>query len=1707
MDSVGEDDLCWLQLEDFRMLLIKTIEPSRISPYLRQCQVISAEDEEQLFNDPALFIRRRKVGALLDILQRTGVKGYTAFLESLELDYPQVYSRITGKEPNRTFSILVDTAGESGLTQFLMTELSRLQRALQDERRRRQQACSVAKEQEAWSQQQQLRERQLATLTERVQKVQEERERLSDEAKQLRDHNYCLMADINTLTQDKSNALLANRDLQIEVERLKNSLLQAEGQTRLLRRWTLRPLQESLAPPTETFLQPPREEGLKEEQGEGLKEGQGEERKPEEKRGMNLLTTVFRLRREVHRAEEQRATSAEEKEELELSCSELKREARTYRQRIKQTLRQLEEVVRERDKALSSWAEQQAEVRLLLQQKDQYREQVRQLTERSDRLEHCLLRSQGEELQLRTRLRRLTYNNDQWQRSVSSEEEEEPTVNAVKGAGSRDKDLSETSVESEEATAGGTAENRTTASWERQTDDCLNSRSRLNFFQRRRRRFNGESDGTELVTGDTSESGAGHRQLFDAQVQLSMSLLAGRKDMRTNCLSAEDDNTHCSSTSSRRQRDDDDDDDDVSRLPFTMAPPVDSQSSDIIQRLTEKRRKKHEDALKQLNTELIQLIQVYEAQVRTLSQDLLSYLQEVDLRLDTLKDRMEHLDHVSLQDEVQQEVKLRKMRIMELNIKLTECESHQINEMRAVLRKFCLLLENIGFLLLPDVHRLIHCKAMMLNQSLLVNRRNVARLLLLLQEETLQQGALLHLHRVDCLTRWTWTRVTELTDHVRSVCSSVEDQQLISGQKIKDLTEQRCDIIVRISSLVPPTCSTALVSDWFNQLTAVNQQIDSLHADFLHLLRCSYEQTWQQRLSEVERCEEALWALQLREDEVNNVVGSQLLPLTGRSQSQDEQQLAALDVSSDSAARHALSLSRCVFVMMRGAASLWETHCRRLERREEEVERQLDALRRSQQQLIQSKKVRLDELLGELRQEGSEDALKTSLDRTVLHLQDVRDSCGQCVSDQCQLLDLLPSLLLDELLSYSSSLSCFYHLGHAYTPDLEELKIFHLGTETQKLEDMIAARPISCQNNVVPTQLSHDWLSEADSSLLYLCDISSSIKFTSSRGVVYTGPAFRCPAPDLQQETHLSLFPVELLTKTLSRTRTLFVDNLEQRFHDVLSSAIATATNRKEAVRSEQELHLQQLNPQHIHTHIYQPRLAELQLHRQRVDAHCEQLQDELSVCRSELQTLQSSVSRMNREFSVSLSNMEDVVLTAGSRKRLETMSSALPDCLDQHIQHTQRCQTTFRRTVQVRLDHVRHRTTHLLTSFRLFSEGGDFGPQELSMFQKKLRQQMKHVSVAEENMAAELEAFESHSLQQVKEASAQFEEKLCLLTPEMKFSKIQKINSSTRVLTRAECEPAHVCVLAPCLAPAWLQDGKSRKGVRSAPAPGLRESSRTGVELLDDPVIDLIKSLNRRTSPPLPPPQVLCDPGRGTRDRDSSIDCIYIYLFFIFYISSCLSLSPPVCLSDLGNLSVVQDPLNSLTLDLISNYERQQEAELLEVVGGVRKRLELRLADSDQEKRENVGRLRASLSGDELQMLVDREEVRQQQLHAAVCCSHLELQECVRVRGEEFVTSMASLTEKLFSQLDDLLKPAGLVIASLLEPESHDNENPETRFLPDSVKLFDTRRVRPSPVSSPESDTWSGPARLGSARLDGSGCQTGSFGSGFNSALFTGRD
>jgi caspase recruitment domain-containing protein 9 len=62
MSDYENEDECWSTLESFRVKLISVIDPSRITPYLRQCKVLNPDDEEQVLSDPNLVIRKRKVG-------------------------------------------------------------------------------------------------------------------------------------------------------------------------------------------------------------------------------------------------------------------------------------------------------------------------------------------------------------------------------------------------------------------------------------------------------------------------------------------------------------------------------------------------------------------------------------------------------------------------------------------------------------------------------------------------------------------------------------------------------------------------------------------------------------------------------------------------------------------------------------------------------------------------------------------------------------------------------------------------------------------------------------------------------------------------------------------------------------------------------------------------------------------------------------------------------------------------------------------------------------------------------------------------------------------------------------------------------------------------------------------------------------------------------------------------------------------------------------------------------------------------------------------------------------------------------------------------------------------------------------------------------------------------------------------------------------
>uniref|UniRef100_A0A8B9TEX9 Caspase recruitment domain family member 9 n=1 Tax=Anas platyrhynchos TaxID=8839 RepID=A0A8B9TEX9_ANAPL len=350
------DETCWNNLENYRVKLISVIDPSRITPYLRQCQVINHDDEEQVLNDPSLVMRKRKAGVLLDILQRTGRKGFEAFMESLELYYPQLYKKITGKDPSRVFSMIIDTAGESGLSQLLMSEIMKLQRTVQEERQKAQELTVWLHTKENTIREMWVRDSLLRKHQERAQKMKEERDSLSKELRKCKDENYNLAMSYAKQSEEKSAALMKNRDLLLEIDHLKHSLMKAEDDCKLERKHTMK-LKHAIEqrPSHEVMWEIQQEKELLLAKNQELENTLQKSLSNEtlendcsqilERR--KLMNTVYNLRRELRRAE-----YAEEKEMLELQCTSLRKDTQMYKKRIEAVLQQLEEVASERDQAL-----------------------------------------------------------------------------------------------------------------------------------------------------------------------------------------------------------------------------------------------------------------------------------------------------------------------------------------------------------------------------------------------------------------------------------------------------------------------------------------------------------------------------------------------------------------------------------------------------------------------------------------------------------------------------------------------------------------------------------------------------------------------------------------------------------------------------------------------------------------------------------------------------------------------------------------------------------------------------------------------------------------------------------------------------------------------------------------------------------------------------------------------------------------------------------------------------------------------------------------------------------------------------------------------------------------------------------------------------------------------------------------------------------
>ncbi|XP_058661312.1 caspase recruitment domain-containing protein 10 isoform X1 [Ammospiza caudacuta] len=422
-----EEDTIWEKIESARHQLTRSLNPAKLTPYLRQCRVIDEQDEEEVLNSCRFPCKSNQTGYLMDILRRRGKRGYEAFLESLEFYYPEHYTRLTGREPAQRCSMILDEEGPEGLTQFLMMEVKKV-RAQRKEHLLKEHQLQVknqALEQEQVRLEQQLKE--LLKVQERCQRLREEWDSNSVELLRLKDENYMMAMRYAQLCEEKNVAVLRSRDLQLLVDQLKCKVSSLEEECSLLRRQASaapqREAEERGQPDTVSELWAENQRltaSLQELQGMLQKPGEGpvpgseqilldileHDWKEAQDDRQDLCQKLNSLQNELQWAEELRDKYLQEVEDLQLKYRTLQKDCDLYKHRMNTVLLQLEEIEKERDQAIQSRDGVQLQYSQSLIEKDQYRKRVRALEEERDELLSKLSQAEGLNSTLEAQLQR-----------------------------------------------------------------------------------------------------------------------------------------------------------------------------------------------------------------------------------------------------------------------------------------------------------------------------------------------------------------------------------------------------------------------------------------------------------------------------------------------------------------------------------------------------------------------------------------------------------------------------------------------------------------------------------------------------------------------------------------------------------------------------------------------------------------------------------------------------------------------------------------------------------------------------------------------------------------------------------------------------------------------------------------------------------------------------------------------------------------------------------------------------------------------------------------------------------------------------------------------------------------------------------------------------------------------------------------------------
>ncbi|XP_038182222.1 caspase recruitment domain-containing protein 14 [Arvicola amphibius] len=395
-----DEEMLWDMLESHRCKIVQSICPSRLTPYLRQAKVLGQLDEEEVLHSPRFTNSAMRVGHLLDLLKARGKNGAIAFLESLKFHNPDVYTLVTGLQPDIDFSTFSGLMETSKLTECLAGAIGSLQDELAQEKAQKEvllRRCQQLKECLGSAEARAEGLRQLELDHGRMKR---EVSAHFHEVLKLKDEMLNLSLHYSNALREKELAATRCHSLQEELYLVKQELQRAS----LVSSCERESRERSLRMASNLECEGEELDRLKEENEKlrsmtfSLVEKDILEQSLDEAREskQELVDRIHSLRERAVAAERQQKQYWEEKEQTLLQFRKTQVDCELYREKMTTLQDQVAELQKERDQAYTARDGAQMEISQRLVEKDALRRRVFELTEQVCELRTQLRRLQAE---------------------------------------------------------------------------------------------------------------------------------------------------------------------------------------------------------------------------------------------------------------------------------------------------------------------------------------------------------------------------------------------------------------------------------------------------------------------------------------------------------------------------------------------------------------------------------------------------------------------------------------------------------------------------------------------------------------------------------------------------------------------------------------------------------------------------------------------------------------------------------------------------------------------------------------------------------------------------------------------------------------------------------------------------------------------------------------------------------------------------------------------------------------------------------------------------------------------------------------------------------------------------------------------------------------------------------------------------------------